>query len=340
MRVLLALLVSGLLTLPAEGQINGAKAGATKSERAAAPQTQADSMTPAALRTDALNYGDDLKRIYVGDFEHVRFTRAGTELAALVSSYMTTYSQDCSGFLPKNKVEIMKQECSHEEWMVNGYGLEQPGSRHCTVYRTVGTGRYADPQVYDLQKHLDIATAGSMVGDMVSAMKQGGDLASGMKKMTDVMIYAGSDMPHLLQDNGCSSPRTMRLQANMIRFGWGKEPIRMAGGAAAVGDADPSAGSPSKEQNYNHLLDDLIVEESKAWMMNRYQQGSVRTGEIIRDEQGRPSEVQAVYSYMGMGRVFSGEGASHVSRCSAGVSVFFGFSHRVPCSEPANYFGV
>jgi hypothetical protein len=306
MRVFLALLVSGLLALPARGQINGAKTGAAKSERAAATKTQADALTPGALHTDTLNYGGDLKKLYVGDFEHVRFARDGTELSMLVSSYMTAYSQDCSESLPKNKVEIMKQECAHEAWMVNGYGVEQPGSRHCTAYRTVGTGRYADPQVYDLQKHLDSATAGSMAGDMLNAVKQGGDLSSGVKKMTDVAIYAGSDTSHLLQDNGCSSPRTMRLQANMIRFGWGKEPIRMPGGAAAVAEADASAGRPSKEQNYSRLLDDLIVEESKAWMMNRYQQGSVRTGEIMRDEEGRPGEVRAVYSYMGLGKVFQG----------------------------------
>jgi len=302
------LIASGLLAATAAGQTTGVKPGPAKSPaRATATQPSAPSLTPTGLRTEGLNFGDDLTRLYVGEFGHVEFAREGTEFSVLVSTYMTTYSRKCADALPKDKVEIMTRECSQEAWTVNGYGMEIPGSRHCVSYRTVGTGRYADPQVYALYKQVDSATARTMVGDMFNAMKQGGDPAGGMRRMTDIATYMRDDMAKLVQENGCASPSLMRLQANMIRFGQGKDPIVMPGGAAALADKSPSAGGLFKEQNYQRLLDDLITEESKAWMMNRYRSGSVRTGAITRDSQGRPSEIAASYSFMAMQKLFVGK---------------------------------
>lgn len=304
MRVLL-LILSALLATTADGQTAGAKAGATK---APAPTTQPDlaSLAPSSLRTQGLNFGDDLMRLYVGDFSQLAIAREGTEFSMLVSAYMTTFSRQCAGDLPPDKVEIMTQECARESWTVNGYGVEQPGSRHCVSYRTVGTGRFADPEVYKLHKQLDAAAARAMVGGLLGSMKPGSDPTSGMRRMTDVAVYARNDMHTLVQANGCASPGLKRLQANLIRFGQGKDPIVMPGAAAAMAERATPVEGPRKDQNYVRLVDDLVTEQSQAWMMNRYQPGSVRPGTVTRDAQGRPREIVAGYSYVSMSKTYAG----------------------------------
>lgn len=281
-------------------------ANAAAQNTGASAKQGASSLGPSSLRTDGLNFGDDLTRIYVGDFGRVGFARDGMELSMLVSQYMSTFSRTCAGELPKDKVEIMSQECAREAWTVNGFGVEQPGSRHCVDYRTVGTGRYADPEVYRLHKQLDASSARAMMGGVFGAMKQGGDPARGMRRMTDIAVYAKNDIPQLVQVNGCSSPALKRLQANLIRFGEGKDPIVMPGGAAALAAKLPAAEAPLKSQNYQRLIDDLITEQSQAWMMNQYQPGSVRTGQPTRDAQGRPNEIGASYAFAAMGKPYSG----------------------------------
>lgn len=273
---------------------------------AASAGAQPAELAAASLRTDGLNFGDDIARLYVGDFARVGFARDGTEFSLLLGGYMNAFSRQCAAQLPPNKVEIMTQECEREAWTVNGYGVEQPGSRHCVSYRTVGTGRFADPEVYQLQRRLDAAMAGAMANDVLAGMQRKGDAAGGMRRITDVAVYARSDMPQLLQANGCSHPAVQRLQANLVRFGNGAEPIVLPGGADALAQAAPAEG-PAREQNHKRLLEDLITEQSQAWMMNRFQPGSVRPGSLRRDAQGRPAEVVASYGYMAMGKAYPGK---------------------------------
>lgn len=310
MRVLLLFL---LLCFTATVEAAAQHATAHKATPPAPASATGAKLTPASLHTDKLNYGDDLKRIYVGDFEHVGFKPDSTEFGMVVGGYMTQYSESCARYLPADKVQIMTQECSQEAWTVNGYGVEQPGSRHCVSYRTVGTGRYADPQVYALQKKLDAGMAVGMISDVLNGLKQqGGDPAGGMKKTTDVMIYVKEDMDHFLDENACAAAATMRFQANMLRYGRGEEAIRMAGGAEAVAVHAPLA----KGQNYARMVDDLVKEESSAWMMNRYSPGSVEVNAVQHDSSGEPREIDARYGFMMMGqpgmgqvRVTFGDGA-------------------------------
>src|SRR6185437_3205610 len=195
------------------------------------------------------------KRIYAGDFEHVTFKPDSTEFGLLVGGYMGEYAESCDKYLPKDKVEITRQECATEQVTTNGYGAEV--SRSCISYRTVGTGLYADPQVYSLQKRLDAGMAAGMMDSMFKGMgTRGGDPAGGMKKMTDVAVYAQQDMSHFVEDNGCASPATMRFQANMLHYGRGEQPIRMVGAAEAMAG---SATALAKGQDYKRLVDDLIV---------------------------------------------------------------------------------
>jgi hypothetical protein len=312
-RFWMVLAVSVMVGMGGWGQNSGARTGsaarpastaskpataAAKPATAAAPQGVV--LSPASLDTDGLNYADDIARIYVGDFEHVRLKRDGPEIGLLVGGYMNAFSERCDQSLPKNKVEIMQSECAQEQWRVNGYGREVPGSRYCVSYQSVGTGRYADPEVYALNAHTDAAMASNTMGDMMTGLKRG-DPSSGMRKVTDIAAYAGPDMATLIRSNGCVSAAMVRFQANFLRFGEGKEPIRMPGRAAAVASAASATSTgPAKGQNFKRLINDLIAEESKAWMINRYQPGTVNTSNVMRDAQGRAAEVEAWYGYVGM----------------------------------------
>ena len=303
--IFLLLLLCVVADVEATGQHTTTSKSATANKSAAHPPataTAGSAPTLASLKTDTLNYGDDVKRIYVGDFEHVTFKPDSTEFGLMVGGYMNEYAESCDRFLPKDKVEIMTQECATEQVTRNGYGVEL--SRSCVSYRTVGTGKYADPQVYSLQKRLDAGMAAGMMNSMFQGMSQrGGDPAGGMKQMTDVAVYVKQDMSHFVDDNGCASPATMRFQANMLHYGHGEQPIRMAGMAEAMA---ASTTSLAKGQDYKRLVDDLIAAESHAWMMNRYVQGSVRVNAVQRSSGGEAREVDAGYSFQMMGNSEAG----------------------------------
>ena len=162
MRQLIPFCCLGLAVATAAAQQQVTPAAAkTKGGNAAAPAAQSGALTPSSLHTDNLNYGDDIKRIYVGDFDHVSIKRDSTTFSLMVSSYMTEYSKSCDRYLPKDKVQIMKTVCSSQVATVNQYGTEVD-ARRCTSYETVGTGRYADPRVYSLQKTLDSGTTAAV----------------------------------------------------------------------------------------------------------------------------------------------------------------------------------
>ncbi len=225
-----------LATATAQQQVTRAPAK-PKAGNTATPSTQGGSLTPSGLNTENLNYGDDIKRIYVGDFEHVSFKRDSTNFSLMVSSYMTEFSKSCDRYLPKDKVQIMKTVCSREIASVNQYGQEVE-ARRCAQYDTVGTGRYADPRVYSLQKTLDNSQTGqySKLMFAISLKKDTG--SPGLRQLTDIGTYVVQDGSQFFVDNRCASAAMMRYQENMLRFGRNEAPIRMAGAAEAANSAD------------------------------------------------------------------------------------------------------
>jgi hypothetical protein len=268
---------------------------------AAASSTRSGSLTPSSLHTDNLNYGDDIKRIYVGDFDHVSFQRDSTNFSLLVSGYMTEYSKSCDRYLPKDKVQIMKTVCSNQVATVNQYGQEVD-ARRCTQYETVGTGRYADPRVYALQKTLDSAQTGAIARAYVQDITQKDGGAPGLRQMADIGTYVLQDSSQFLVDNECSAAATMRYQENMLHFGRNEAPVRMPGAAEAM--RPPVL---ARQQNYKGLVDDLITEESKAWAANRYQTGSAHVVAVQREGDGSPKEIDAGYTVATPGNQAAGK---------------------------------
>jgi hypothetical protein len=216
---------------------------------------------------------------------------------------MNDFARDCKQYLPANKVEIMKQVCVQTSQMVNGYG-NPVGPESCSLYQTVGTGLYADPQLYAAQKSADAAAARKMLGSMTQIMTgKGSNPLSMAMQMTDQVTSVGTEMETLIQTNSCGSAGLKNFQTNLIRFANGDDPVKNAGAVVSVAASAPNseAGASVKEANYSRLLDDLVADNARGWMMNRYQSGSISGVNVAsRDAQGRPIRVTGQYSFAGM----------------------------------------
>ncbi len=299
MRVLVLCLIASLAVEAAAQTKKPVPKPLAPAKPSTAPAKPAAS-APAHFTAAGLNNEDDFLRLYSGDFQSVRLDRTGTEFMAILSSYMNDYSVDCKQYLPANKVEITKQVCTETSTPVNGYGAPV-GASTCVSYETVGTGRYADPQLYAAQRAVDAEAAKKMLGNMMGMMtgKSGSNPLSMPMQMTDQITAVGTEMETLIQTNTCGSPGLKNFQANLIRFTNGDDPVKYAGAAASAPGAD--TGAAVKEADYSRLLDDMVAENARGWMMNRYQSGSIAGINVVsRDAQGRPVRVTAQYSYSGM----------------------------------------
>ena len=147
--------------------------------------------------------------------------------------------------------------------------------------------------------------------------QQGGGLtrasltASGLaneKLVTNLYLGAtqtmASDMSALVRVNACNSPGLKRFQENLMLFALAKQPIRLSGGGSTAPAGNrPSTDSLSKNQNLPKLLADLVLEQSRTWVMNRFVSGSVSNVVVSsRDSDGRPSKVTGSYLYNGQSR--------------------------------------
>jgi hypothetical protein len=119
--------------------------------------------------------------------------------------------------------------CEREEWRENAFG-EVAGSRHCVSSLRVGTGKYADPEVNRLSDHLQARQK----LDMIAALRDPVGYASPLVR---AVFRATKDMHQLLAQNGCSSPITKRFQANLLRFGTGRDGIVIAGTGKPVNES-------------------------------------------------------------------------------------------------------
>lgn len=199
----------------------------TPVKKIAKPQSQTSSVkSNAQLDTDGLNYFNSLKSIYLGDFESVEFTKESVDMIGIIAGYRGAFSDICKDALPKNKVEITKDVCDREEWQENRFG-EIPNSRHCVSNHKEGTGKYADPEINNLKNSLDDAKyAGAK--NIIEAITNP-NIIRDLADQADAARWGSKAMYGLLTKNGCASKATKLFQANLIRFGRGREPIVTAG---------------------------------------------------------------------------------------------------------------
>ncbi|KEO88734.1 hypothetical protein EH31_14940 [Erythrobacter longus] len=256
-----------------------------------------------SLKVDGLNYESEVQAIYLGDFANARLQPEGNAYAFLLDKYIGAYSRTCAAHLPSNKVEIMASRCVRETVTRNGFGVET--NRYCSQSETYGTGRFADPDLLALSKRLESRQAGEILGSILPTQGQAPGASS--RRMVDQALAADGDMERLLSQNGCTSPALKRFQANFERFGTGAAPLKLANGATLSSTRGGGNGAAYVPSNYGKMVDALIRENARGWMMNRYMQGSVSNVAVTRkDASGRPLSISARYRFNQLGTLTNG----------------------------------
>ena len=243
-----------------------------------------------------------LTNIYIGDFVDIDMERSDVLFLALYSEYLRAYGRRCDAYLPSNKVEIQEAVCAREQYTVNRYGT-RVGPSSCAEYRAQGTGIYADPTLYAAKEQLDNETGVDTIRQAFRTMSGKNPLGAALNTLGATQTMA-NDMGALVRANACNSPELKRFQENLMLFALGKQPIRLAeGGGAAPVPSRPSPETLSKNQNFTKLVADLVLDQSKTWVMNRLVNGSVSNVVVAsRDVEGRPAKVTGSYLFNGQRR--------------------------------------
>ena len=276
---------------------------------ATAPVSAKPSSAAAAHFTAAgLNNEDDLVRIYTGDFQSIKLDRSSTEFMMIISGYMEDFGRDCKQYLPPNKVEITVQVCNDAnvpppyspDGVHDAYGNRLPLSTGCSGYHTEGTGIYADPNLYNAVKDISAkAQAGLLQSVLGIGGGKGGRTANPLTnpgQLTDQLAALQGETKALIQVNGCGTPGLKNFQSNLIRFADGEAPVKYAGAVVSA----PAAVLPGiRDADFTRLLDDLVLDNSRGWMMNRYQPGSISDPIVSHDPTGSPTRIMARYSFSG-----------------------------------------
>jgi hypothetical protein len=266
---------------------------ATKAADARAP------MTRSSFSANGLQNEKTFTNFFTGNFVEIPFDRENLPFLVMFQDYLEAYARHCAAFLPPNKVEMTRQVCVRESYQVNQYGARVGGSS-CVEYQTVGTGLYADPTLYAAKANLDNSSALSVVKDTFKQLTQKNPLESALNTAKDAQVMA-DDMNRLFGLNACASPGLKRFQENIMLFSLNKQPAVLSGeGGVATARVQPSPGAPSKDQNYTRLVEDLILDQSKTWFMNRYVSGSTSNVAVSsRDAEGRPAKLVGRYLFNG-----------------------------------------
>lgn len=288
------------------------------------------SLTPESFSVNGLHNEDILANLYLGEFTEITLDREDLNFSILYTAYLNAYARRCSAHLPRNKVEMTRQVCDLERYTKNGYGIET--SRYCVSWTSKGTGLYADPEMYRVKLQLERLQVTDSLRTMFG-MLTNNDPIAGALNMAGNAQAAISDMNSLFRMNSCNSPALKRFQENLKLFALNKQPIRLAAKAAAKPTLTSSTNIPFKDQNYTKLLEDLILEQSKTWVMNRFLRGSVsRVSVSSRDKQGRPAKITAQYLYNGFNK--RSQGAVILTFTDGHPECMYFFDFPATCRTP------
>jgi len=258
-------------------------------------QAQAQPTRPS-LSTTGLANETLLKSIYAGNFAEVGMERSDVRFISLYDSYLKAYGRRCDAYLPAKKVEIMETVCAQEQTKVDRFGT-RVGTGSCMAYRTQGTGIYADPVLYGAKEQSDNEVGPDAIRHVFQTMAGKNPLGTALNTLGATQSI-GNDMSTLVRVNACDSPGLKRFQENLMLFALGKPPIRLPGAAEAPASTRSSPENLSGEQNFTRLVEDLVLDQSRTWVMNRFVSGSVSNVVVSsRDGQGRPLKLTASYLF-------------------------------------------
>lgn len=180
-------------------------------------------LTPNSFTARGLNNERLLANIYLGNFNEIPFKRDNSGFGILYTAYLNSYAQQCAAYLPSNKVEMTAQECATERVTRNGWGVEI--SRTCVEWRSVGTGLYADPKMYEAKLLLDRFQTVHGLRLLFDVFKNPEKALGDSLGMVGNAIDARSDTYNLIRMNTCSSPGLKRFQENLNLFALNRQPI-------------------------------------------------------------------------------------------------------------------
>lgn len=288
--------------LPVVNRINKARIDKFKSLTAFKPALKESEINISSFTSAGLNYESELLAIYLGDFNNARLATNSLAFSELFHSYLEAYGHYCSNFLPSNKVMMTKQVCSQERVTTNGWGYET--DRTCVSWIDQPTGIYADPNLYSeskrASKRADIKATGKMLGSIFT------DPFS-MRSIGDEVVSVGDDMKRLVRNNKCNNMGLKRFEHNLYRFSSQLKPLRLPG-KETLASFKLASTLPISAQNINFskLINDLIIDNSKTWAINRYRRNSVSNVSVSKDTNDQPTSVRASYRYSTLDQVSRG----------------------------------
>lgn len=130
---------------------------------------------------------------------------------------------------------------------------------------------------------------------------------AGLVRMPNVQQIAEAaakrekEMNALVERNGCKGPGLMRFQENLQLFTMNRPFGIRPNGSTEPLVPIPAPGTKFEDQNYQWLLEKMIIDNSRGWKINKYGRDSLTKPQVVtRDAQGRPLEIAADYIYNSM----------------------------------------
>jgi hypothetical protein len=106
------------------------------------------------------------------------------------------------------------------------------------------------------------------------------------------------DMARIFKMNSCNSEALRRFEENLKLFALNEPAIRMQGRSKYA--IVKKSGGPTGPQDFKKLIDDLVANQAKTWMFNRYTRGSISDVSVLStDDKGRPEIIKANYLFSG-----------------------------------------
>ncbi len=281
------------------------------------------------LQTEGILEEDEILAIYNGQFQNISAQPGTMAFDLLLNSYVYEKARECTAYLPEDKVELTYQECAEEMVTRDGYGTEI--SRYCVSWRTVKTGLYTTPELDAAMKVKQGPTQNSAVNMMAEMIREGDPMDFARNTMRTNKTLE-NDITLLFKNNKCNGNALKLFETNLLNLANGRESISS--------HFVPTTGAANTEidynsQNYASLVEDLILDQSKGWLMNRYIVNSAANVAINKDAQGRPSFITANYEYNG----FSGKqkGSVKITFNNGKPECLYFHDYPNKCNQAAKY---
>ena len=243
----------------------------------------------SSFTAKGLNHEQDLTDLFVGNFADLSFDRGSLAFSQLFETYLEAYWRYCSDSLPSNKVEMTTLECADPPAPIRLPSDGPPPQPHgCLTWKKVSLG-WADPALYAAKRQLDLQQSVNQLKDMVGSIKNPMRMIVGAGELS-------GDTDAMVRLNACGGPGLKRFEDNVALFSMGKQPLLLPGEPPPAAPKALSAGALA-DSDYNRLLEDLIADQAKTWLANRYLPGSTSHMIVAHDPRGRPSMIRAKYLF-------------------------------------------